>query len=142
MMYRCGWASKENQERVLAIWISKTDFENILHQAVFTSFNDSYYKNHEEWNNELNKKEARIQWDPDHDPFGKNLARRAIQIGMKGKALDDFGKREIKLIEDITDFVQEQKSNISNNNLDNLLVPVETVYRLSDDGLRKRIGVN
>src|SRR4051794_5128059 len=45
MMYRCGWAEKENQERVLAIWIDKKDFEKILYQAVFSSFNPQYYEN-------------------------------------------------------------------------------------------------
>ena len=27
MMYRCGWAAKENQKSVLAISINKTDFD-------------------------------------------------------------------------------------------------------------------
>src|SRR4051812_43117942 len=39
MMYRCGWTAKENQDRVLAIWLNKAEFENILQQAVFSSFN-------------------------------------------------------------------------------------------------------
>ena len=81
MMYRCGWASKENQERVLAIWIDKTDFENVLREAVFSTFNPAHYTNHDEWKTELSKKEVRLQWDPDHDPFGHKLTRRAIQIG-------------------------------------------------------------
>ena len=33
MMYRCGWASKKNQERVLAITISREGFEEILANA-------------------------------------------------------------------------------------------------------------
>lgn len=44
MMYRCGWAEKENQERVLAIWIKKGNFENILDQAVFSSFKTQHYQ--------------------------------------------------------------------------------------------------
>ena len=56
MMYRCDWASKENQERVLAIWINRTDFENILQEAVFSSFNSVYYTNHEEWKKILHQK--------------------------------------------------------------------------------------
>jgi hypothetical protein len=34
MMYRCGWASKEGQEVVLAIWIARAAFDEILAQAV------------------------------------------------------------------------------------------------------------
>ncbi len=142
MMYRCGWASKENQERVLAIWINKTDFENILDQAVFSSFDPKYYTSHEDWKKQLNEKEVRLQWDPDHDPFGKKLTRRAIQIGMKGKVLEQFGKQLIKKIEDITPFVTEQKLHVDNKNFEKLIVPVETVFKVSDDNLRKQIGID
>ena len=142
MMYRCGWASKENQERVLAIWLNKVDFENILRQAVFSSFNPAHYVSHDHWKEELNQKEVRLQWDPDHDPFGGKLTRRAIQIGMKGSVLEIFGKQQIKLIEDITDFVKEQKFHVDNRELDKLSVPIETIYQLADDSLRKRIGVD
>lgn len=33
MMYRCGWAQKANQERVLAVRIKRDAFEYILSQA-------------------------------------------------------------------------------------------------------------
>ena len=33
MMYRCGWASKKNQERVLAVRITREGFETILKNA-------------------------------------------------------------------------------------------------------------
>lgn len=141
MMYRCGWASKVNQERVLAIWIDKTGFEDILRQAVFSSFDPAYYTSNDEWKEKLNQKEVRLQWDPDHDPFGGKLARRAIQIGMKGHVLEAFGKQQIKQIEDITEFVIEQKLHVDNGELDKLLVPTETIYKLLDDDLRKQIGV-
>lgn len=142
MMYRCGWASKNNQERVLAIWLNKADFENILRQVVFSSFNPSYYKSHDHWKEELNQKDVRLQWDPDHDPFGAKLTRRAIQIGMKGSVLEVFGKQQIKLIEDITSFVKEQKIHVDNRQLDKLSMPIETIYQFADEDLRKRIGVD
>ena len=109
MMYRCGWATKENKEKILAIWLNKTDFEKILDQAVLSSFNPKYYESHNHWCVELKAKEVRLQWDPDHDPFGNKLTRRAIQLGLKGQALENFGKQQIKLIEDITEFVIDQK---------------------------------
>lgn len=141
MMYRCGWASNENQEKVLAIWITRNDFERILNEAVFSSFDSAYYTNHAEWKKQLEQKEVRLQWDPDHDPFGNKLSRRAIQLGMKGQVLEEFGKQSIKRIEDITDFVREQKVHVDNKNLDKLVVPFETVYEVSDPGLRKQIGL-
>lgn len=141
MMYRCGWTSKENQERVLGIWISKTDFEDILSQAVFSSFNSRQYKNHDDWRKEMDQKEVRLQWDPDHDPFGAKLTRRAIQLGMKGSVLEKFGKQQIQLIEDVTEFVKEQKILVDKKALDKLLVPLETVYQPADEKLSERIGI-
>lgn len=34
MMYRSGWGQKENQERVLAVRISREGFDTILSQAL------------------------------------------------------------------------------------------------------------
>lgn len=141
MMYRCGWAEKEDQESVLALWIDKSDFENILNQAVFSSFNPQYYDNHEQWKNELLTKEVRLQWDPDHDPFGNKMTRRAIQLGLKGNVLEKFGKQQIQKIEDITDFVKEQKQVLDAGQLDKLLVPIETIFRMADNTQNQRIGI-
>lgn len=141
MMYRCGWASKENQERVLAVWITKDDFEAVLNEAVFSSFNPSHHSSYERWKEELNEKEVRLQWDPDHDPFGNKQARRALQLGMKGSVLKRFGTQQIKAIEDITEFVKEQKVHIDKNELNRLLVPIETIYKPQDEKLCKRIGI-
>lgn len=141
MMYRCGWAEKENQERVLAFWVDKADFESILKEAVLSSFNQKYYDNHDQWRNELNSKEVRLQWDPDHDPFGNKVERRAIQLGLKGNVLEKFGRQHIKKIEDITDFVKQQKQFLDSNQLDKLSVPIETVYKMADDKQNDRIGI-
>lgn len=141
MMYRCGWASKENQERVLALWLKKTDFEETLKEAVFSSFNPAYYDGEEEWRNDLNKKQVRLQWDPEHDPYGNKIERRAIQLGLKGALLENFGRKQITLIEDVTAFARQQHLLLQDNLAENLLVPVETIYETSNYDLNKRIGL-
>lgn len=42
---------------------------------------------------------------------------------------------------DITDFVKEQKHRIDNNQLDQLLIPVERVIGLGDEALEMKIGI-
>jgi hypothetical protein len=37
----------------------------------------------EEWQDQVKESSVRLQWDPDHDPFGNKLERRAIQIGLR-----------------------------------------------------------
>ncbi|HLZ89791.1 MAG TPA: DUF4291 domain-containing protein [Puia sp.] len=142
MMYRCGWAGKVNQERVLALWIKKSVLADILSDAVLSSFDPACYPDQQTWKRELEEKEVRLQWDPDHDPYGAKLTRRAIQLGLKGRVLENFGKQQLLGIEDITDFVLEQKKQVDARRLDLLQVPVERVWDIPDVELKKKIGVS
>ncbi|TDW96144.1 DUF4291 domain-containing protein [Dinghuibacter silviterrae] len=141
MMYRCGWAEKPNQERVLALWISKGVLRDILSQAVITAFDPDFYSDSTTWKQDLESKDVRLQWDPDHDPYGVKQSRRAIQLGLKASALGRFAKEQIHRIEDITDFVRVQKQHVDARRLDLLEVPVETVWSIGDADLEKRIGI-
>src|SRR5690348_1890104 len=40
MMYRCGWASKQGQEVVLAIRIKRSGFDSLLAQAVYSTYKE------------------------------------------------------------------------------------------------------
>lgn len=140
MMYRCGWAGKENQERVLALWIKKPVLQDILAEAVLSSFDPACYPDRESWKRELEQKEVRLQWDPDHDPYGAKLTRRAIQLGLSGRVLERFGKEQLLEIEDITDFVLEQKRHVDARRLDLLHIPVERVWEMSNTELGRKIG--
>lgn len=142
MMYRCGWASKENQERVLAIWINKAHFDYILTESVHSSYKQRVYSSKELWQQELTNKKVRLQWDPDHDPFGQKIERRAIQLGLKDQTLKEFGKNQIEKIEDITDFVLEQNEHVKNQSLEKLQVPIETIYTPSDNSLIHKLGIS
>jgi hypothetical protein len=141
MMYRCGWAEKENQERVLGIWIKTTDFDFILSQSVFSSFQGNIYGTHEQWKSELGNKPARLQWDPDHDIYGNKQERKAIQLGIKGDLLERFGKEMISEIIDLTEFVKQQKENIDSKNIRNLQVPKEWIYEPKNDEIKRQIGL-
>lgn len=142
MMYRCGWAAKPNQERVLGIWIQKSGFDKILKEAVYSSFQDVIYANRDEWKAELENKEVRLQWDPDHDVFGNKEERRAIQLGLKGRILQEFGKEMISEIIDMTEIAKEQKMKIDAGNIKEVLIPKEWSYEVNDEGLRNRLKLN
>jgi hypothetical protein len=142
MMYRCGWASKENQERVLALWLAKTDFESILSEAVYSTFTAGNYESAEVWKQELATKNVRLQWDPDHSPYGGKLTRRALQLGLKNATLEQFGKHQVMHIEDVTDFVLQQKVHVDNRHLEQLHVPQERVYRLYNSSLAQKVGLS
>lgn len=141
MMYRCGWASKADQERVLAITIGKTDLLHILSEAVPTTFKPKQYADSHAWKAAMKTREVRLQWDPDHDPFGRKQERRAIQLGLKGDMLKAFGQQYIRSITDITDFVKEQKVYVDRHRLESLLVPEESVLQLDDPELQRIAGL-
>jgi hypothetical protein len=141
MMSRCGWAEKPNQERVLGLWISKQDFEKILNEAVYSSFQLNKYESKEAWKNDLANKEVRLQWDPDHDIYGRPLERKAIQLGLKGSILKSFGEEMIIRIDDLTDFVKKQKLKIKMKQINELEVPKESVFKPQNNELCNRIGL-
>jgi hypothetical protein len=141
MMYRCGWAQKENQQSVLAIEIAKTHFEDILQKAIPSSYDPYYFESKESWKKALIRSNVRLQWDPDHTANGRQLERRAIQLGLRGDTLWQFGKHRIISIEDITDFVLKQFVNLKTDK-EKLLVPEESVYEIRNTDLRKTLQMD
>ncbi len=141
MMYRAGWASKENQQRILALTLPLEHFETILEQATISSYSEELFASHEEWKEELAKTEIRLQWDPDHDPFGNKQERKAIQLGMKGEILKKFCTEWITGIEDITDFVKQGHEMVSAKNIEELEIPYEQTITIHKESINKRIGI-
>jgi len=85
MMFRSGWGTKKDQEVTLAIRVRRAGFDEILASAVASSFGASGFASEEAWRRALDASDVRVQWDPDHDPAGRPVERRAIQIGLAGK---------------------------------------------------------
>jgi hypothetical protein len=131
MMYRSGWSEKDiNQSRILAIEMTFEGFEELLNEGVLTSYDNSL-GDEQIWREKLNNSQVRIQWDPDHDYKGDKLNRRAVQIGIKNEALQNFNDEFITSIEDITNFVKEQKKLIDLS-IGDFLVIQEEVIEVSD----------
>lgn len=126
MMYRAGWATKLNQERILALKVKKEGFDEIVLKAVVSSFKPEIYGTHEHWKARLAASPVRLQWDPDHNPIGEKLERKAIQLGIKGKILEQFNDEWITEIQDITPFVKEQHPFVKGG-FKHLQVPIERV---------------
>nr|WP_321226966.1 DUF4291 domain-containing protein [uncultured Psychroserpens sp.] len=139
MMYRNGWGQKVGQEVVLAIHLKREAFERYLKQAVYSSYQKDLYETREAWQEQVQNSSIRLQWDPDHDPYGAKLERRAMQIGIRGEEIEKYAKDDILEIEDISTFVNEQYQFVLNNQLDQLLVPEEHPLILEDDTLKQQL---
>ncbi|WP_210429392.1 DUF4291 domain-containing protein [Paenibacillus dendritiformis] len=90
MMYRSGWGTKKDQERVLSINIVREGFDFILSRAVLTKYKSKIHSTPAEWKSKLKNSEIRCQWDPDRDIYGNKLEKKAIQLGLTGGAVNQY----------------------------------------------------
>ncbi|CAF1161466.1 unnamed protein product [Didymodactylos carnosus] len=144
MMYRSRWATKYNQQYILAIWLRRSAFDSYLAQAVHSSHKGHPKKNKKDSKTKTHGGSIRLQWDPDHHPDGQSvIGRRAIQLGLK-KIKSFLDGRDIIRIIDITSFVQTQYNNavLPKKKLDQLRVPVERVYEPEDEQTRHHIELD
>lgn len=128
MMYRCGWATKPRQEVVLAVRLTRSFFDNVIAHAIPSSFNPDLYSTRQEWAHAVKQSNVRLQWDPDHDPVGNKVARRAVQLGLRNDAIAEYAKSAILEIIDVTELVAQQRINMQAGDYDLLATPEERVY--------------
>jgi Domain of unknown function (DUF4291) len=142
MMCRSGWGTEEGQETTLGLRLRREFFDSILAQAVASSLGQSDQRSQEAWKASLATSNVRLQWDPDHDPRGNALARRAIQLGLRGPVLEDFGKRELIEVIDMTEFVAEQRDRISRVGIREIRTPVERVYVPGEEAIARHLKLD
>ncbi len=133
MMFRCGWAMKENQETVLALTLRRTDWKTILAQAVPSSFDAARFASEAEWKKALARSDVRLQWDPDHGPTGGKLNRRAVQLGLRGDVLQSYSREWLVNVEDITPKVRAEHAHVLARRWDELQTPRERVYPITPE---------
>jgi len=138
-MYRSGWGTKQDQEITLAITIRREGFEELLKEAVHSIYIQEVYKTQEEWKHKMENAAVVLQWDPDHNPSGHKQNRRAIQLGIKGELLDKYINKWTVKIEDISDFVEEQRQFIEND--EKLITPFEEEYPITDLSIKQKLNI-
>ena len=142
MMYRSAWGTKEGQEITLGLRLRRGFFDCLLAQAVASSWDPSDQIAQDEWEAAIARSDVRLQWDPDHDPHGKAVSRRAIQLGLRGAALDAFGKRELLEVIDMTAFVAAQRSQLQQAGLAELKTPAERVYHPAEASIARQLKLD
>lgn len=140
MMYRSGWGQKPGQEITLAISLAREGFDQILREAVHSSYVEAIYRDRERWQRRVSGSEVRLQWDPDHGPKGDKLERRAIQLGLRGETLRRYAETWALEIEDISAFVAEQRERLDEPAA--LQTPRERVYPVRDPAVAAKLGLD
>lgn len=146
MMHRSGWASKHNQETVLAIRLYRSFFDQLLRQAVPSQWDIACYSSVKDWSFALRQSDVIVQWDPDHHLIsGQGLNYRVIQIGIRGDTLQAFKGSGIASITDITRAAHQIRRKLlskplGDSSVDDIDIPLETRYPVTEDmSLRQKL---
>lgn len=142
MMYRSDWARSQGQEVILAIRLRRDFLDSLLDCAVPSSFVPELFESRDQWKAAVARSDVRLQWDPDHYPAGGKCERRAIQLGLRGKSLEAYGKNEIVEIIDVSEFVAQQREYIADWQSGTLLTPTEDVYAPSSPTAADNVGLH
>ncbi len=140
-MYRSGWGTKQGQEVILAVRLQRQTFDEILSLAVHSNFNTHVYPSQEVWKKAAAESTVRLQWDPDRNPKGEKVERRAIQLSLRGDVIAKYAREWILDIQDISACVAEQREYAISNTYDRLLTPREDVYPVNDAVVAARLGL-
>lgn len=143
MMYRCVWARKPNQERVLRIEIDRAGFQWALAHSALGHFQPGVHADRDQWRAEVAACPVRVQWDPDRSVLLEPQPWRAIQVGLSGQAVSRYVDHWIVDIADVTELARSTHSAVREGRIEEVerQVSAERPYPLPEH-LRRRVGAD
>ncbi|MFF0721749.1 DUF4291 domain-containing protein [Micromonospora sp. NPDC003816] len=132
MMYRCGWATKEGQERVLAVDLRREGFEWALERACLSHYDPEVHADRTAWSRQLKTSPVRVQWDPERSLRLAALPYRSLQVGLSGPAVAGYVDDWVVAIRDVTADVRQVRDLVraGDDRAAVARLPVEQVYPL------------
>ncbi|WP_091672437.1 DUF4291 domain-containing protein [Micromonospora auratinigra] len=132
MMYRCGWALKPGQDRVLAVEISRTGFAWALSRAALSGYDARLHADRAAWRRQLKHSPVRVQWDPERSLRLAPLPYRAVQVGLTGEAVHRYVDDWIVGLRDVTPLARAVHDRLTAGDEPGAaaLLPVERPYPL------------
>jgi hypothetical protein len=140
LMHHSRWGTAPAQSAVLAIWIQRKAFDNILKKATPAQFSEAVYKDKSTWQADLENANVRLQWNPDFPPQGPKLHRKAVHLGLRKDIYKRLAQEWIICIEDISQFVRQQRQFTTSPDM--LFTPDQRIYPVDDPSLANRLGLD
>lgn len=134
--YRSGWAQKPNQERVLAIRITREGFHTALAAASLATSNERQHRTREAFVAALAAHPNRVQWDPERDIALRPIPRvRSLQLGIGSAQVPQYVHEWTVDIADLTDLAREIESLVAAGaeSVAKELLPRAPIYPLPDE---------
>jgi hypothetical protein len=143
LMERSGWAKKSNQNRILAVRVTRTGFDQALTQGVLTSYTPGVHQSQDAWRAEFERAPVHVQWDPERSIHGEKLEHRAIQGGIGRTLIAEYASQWVVSVTDVTSLAtkvyrlkQDGKSAKAKD-----LLPKERAYPV-DPAISARLGIS
>ncbi|SFL55033.1 DUF4291 domain-containing protein [Streptomyces pini] len=140
MMYRSGWGTKDGQQTVLAVEITREGFEWALEHACLSHYERGLHPDPATWRRQLKRAPARVQWDPERDLYLRPLPHRSLQLGLTGEAARRYADEWTVSITDVTALAHAVHAHVRDGALEaaRRLLPVERPCPV-DGGLPARL---
>lgn len=134
MAYRCGYAGKPGQERVLAVDITREGFHWALAHAALSHFVPAVHGERAAWVSAVKASPVRVQWDFERNLRLRPLEHRSLQVGLAGDAVRRYVEEWITAITDVTDLMLTVGGLVSAGRDEeaHALLPVENPYPLPE----------
>jgi hypothetical protein len=130
MMYRSGWGTKDGQETILAVEISRDGFEWALEHACLAHYEHGLHPDRAAWKRQMKLAPARVQWDPERDLHLQPLPHRSLQLGLAAEAAQRYAREWIVTITNVTALAHTIHAHVRDGALDaaRQLLPEEHPY--------------
>lgn len=109
LMHRSQWARKPNQNRILAIRVSRQGFCAALECAVNTSPGSRAHPDAHSWAQAFETADVHVQWDPERSLRGAALDHYSIQIGLGRGIIERYVHEWVLSISDETERVAKMR---------------------------------
>jgi hypothetical protein len=143
LMERSHWAQKSGQERVLAVRITRSGWEEALSLGVLTDAEPCTYASYAVWQEKFQQAQVHIQWDPERSLRGNSLLHSSIQVGLSRHVIRRYVEEWTVGIEDYTPRVRKMATLLrtGRESQAKALLPPERVYPLPPE-LKRCIGAS
>ena len=143
LMHRSNWGRKAGQERILAVRIRRTGWDEALSLAVLTSPEAAVFRSPDAWTKAFAAAKVHVQWDTERNLRGGALPFYSIQIGIGRDLIRAYAESWIVSIEDRTPLVRKMYQQIQAGHADGAarLLPKERPYPV-EPAIGRRILVD
>ena len=143
LMERSSWAQKSGQERILAVRIKRSGWEEALSLGVLTEAEPRVYPNYGDWERRFAQAKVHIQWDPERSLRGSSLSYGSIQVGLSRHIIQRYVEEWTVSIEDLTPKVRKIAMLLRSGRESQAkaLLPHERLYPLTQE-LKRCLGAS